>query len=219
MRKAGRAEKLSPIIVIGGGGHAKVLIDALKCLQVPMLGICEKSLPIQARDVLGVPINHTDEQMENYPRQAVLLVNGLGSIKDTGLRREVFQRFRKMGFSFRQVIHPAAVISPETSLGEGVQIMAGAVVQAGVAIGDNSLINTKASVDHDCTIGAHVHIAPGVTISGNVTIEEGVHVGAGATLIQGITIGKNCLIAAGTLVPRNVPPGVTVMGVPGRIRK
>ena len=95
--------------------------------------------------------------------------------------------------------------------------MAGAVIQAGVRVAENTIINTKTSVDHDCQIGSHVHLAPGVTVCGNVKIGDSVHVGSGATIIQGIIVGPRCLIGAGTLVRSNVPAGATVIGVPGRI--
>lgn len=207
------------VIVIGGGGHAKVLIDALKLLNIEIIGISDNNPFLLQKKIVGVPIIFRDQDVQRYSPKDVDLVNGLGGLRDTVARRNIYQEFKGLGFAFRQVVHPATIISPDIFLGEGVQVMAGAVLQAGTQVSENSVINTRASLDHDCLIGPHVHIAPGVTICGNVKIAEGVHVGSGATIIQGITIGRNSLIAAGTLVRRDVPPGATVMGVPGRIRK
>jgi sugar O-acyltransferase (sialic acid O-acetyltransferase NeuD family) len=207
-----------PIIIIGAGGHAKVLIDALKLLGAPILGISAQDSAAVKSEVLGVAVICQNGELKQYPPEGIILVNGLGGVKDTSLRREVFKRLKMLGFAFSQVIHPSAIISADAVLGEGVQVMAGAIIQAGVRIAENALINTKTSVDHDCQIGNHVHLAPGVTVCGNVKIEDSVHVGSGATIIQGIILGPHCLIGAGTLVHKNVPAGATVVGVPGRIR-
>jgi UDP-perosamine 4-acetyltransferase len=101
-------------------------------------------------------------------------------------------------------------------LGEGVQIMAGTVVQPGSKIGDNTILNTRSSVDHDCEIGAHVHIAPGVTLSGGVRVHDDAHIGAGAVLIQGVEVGASSLVAAGSVVIHAVPANTRVAGMPAR---
>jgi UDP-perosamine 4-acetyltransferase len=206
-----------PIIIIGAGGHAKVLIDALKLLTAPILGISEQDSATVNSELLGVAVICKNGELKKYPPEGVTLVNGLGGVKDTSSRREVFERLKMLGYVFSQVIHPSAVISANAVLGEGVQVMAGAIIQAGVRVAENTIINTKTSVDHDCQIGSHVHLAPGVTVCGNVKIGDSVHVGSGATIIQEIIVGPHCLIGAGTLVRSNVPAGATVIGVPGRI--
>jgi sugar O-acyltransferase (sialic acid O-acetyltransferase NeuD family) len=206
-----------PIIIIGAGGHAKVLIDALYLLKAPIKGICLKELNPDHPGLLGIPILCADDELQKFSPESVTLVNGVGGVKDTYQRSEVFTRFKKSGYTFSQVLHPSAVISPNAVLAEGVQVMAGAILQAGVRVAENAVINTNTSVDHDCHIGNHVHLAPGVTICGNVKIGDSVHVGSGATIIQGISVGARSLIGAGTLVHKNVPAGATVIGVPGKI--
>jgi sugar O-acyltransferase (sialic acid O-acetyltransferase NeuD family) len=206
------------LIIIGAGGHAKVLVDALKLLGAQILGISEQDLARVNTELLGVPIICVDRDLERYPPESVTLVNGIGSLKDIALRREVYTRFKRQGYTFSQVIHPTATISAAAALAEGVQVMAGAVIQAGATIGENTVVNTGTSVDHDCRIGSHVYLAPGVTLCGNVQIGDSVHVGSGTTIIPGIIVGPRCLIGAGTLVRKDVPAGATVMGVPGRIK-
>lgn len=144
------------------------------------------------------------------------LVNGLGSVMNTALRADIFNKFKNLGYNFRQVVHPSAIIAKDCILGECVQIMAGAVVNTGTNIAANSIINTGAVVDHECIIGSHVHIAPGVTLSGGVLVGDGSHIGAGATVIQGVSIGRNALIGAGAVVLKDVPPNAKVVGVPAR---
>jgi len=203
-----------PIIVIGGGGHAKVLIDALRLQSPNLLGYTDPALSMQ--DYQGVCHLGDDHIIEKYLPSEILLVNAIGSISWTSLRRQIFEKFKKMGYSFASVIHPSSVISPGASLSEGVQVMAGAIVQTGCHVGINTIINTRVSLDHDCMVGSHVHIAPGVTLSGGVHIEDDVHIGTGTTVIQQIRIHNKSVIGAGSLVIRNVPAHRTVYGVPAK---
>jgi sugar O-acyltransferase (sialic acid O-acetyltransferase NeuD family) len=203
-----------PVIVVGGGGHAKVLVSALLLQNKRILGFVDlnPSLP----PLLGVPHLGDDSRVFLHTPDQVQLVNAVGSIDSTVLRRTVFEKFRDKSYIFESVIHPSAIIAPEVQIADGVQIMAGAVVQPGSHVGCNVIINTGARVDHDCSIEAHAHISPGVTLSGNVLIGEGVHVGTGATIIQGIKIGAAAVVGAGAVVVDDVPAGVTVAGVPAR---
>jgi UDP-perosamine 4-acetyltransferase len=204
-----------PVIVLGSGGHAKVLIEALLLQRREVLGYTD---PDEARKmVLGLSRLGGDQAILEYDPEKLKLVNGVGSIGSTLSRKSLYDRFRKKGYRFQNVAHPSAIIASDVRLEEGVQIMAGAVVQPGSRLGANTIINTGAMVDHDCDVGAHVHIAPGAVLSGNVRIEEGVHVGAGAIIIQGVVIGERSIIGAGTVVLRDVPSCVTVVGVPGKV--
>lgn len=207
-----------PFIVIGGGGHTRVLVDTLLALSANILGFTDYSLENADRDILGIRLLGSDDAILQYPPDSVLLVNGLGSVKSTDKRRGIYDYFKSLGYSFATVIHPASVVSRDVKISEGAQIMAGAVIQPGSRIGKNTLVNTKVSVDHDCTIGDHVHLAPGVTLSGMVSIGSRTHVGAGATVIQGIQIRTDCLIGAGALVLKDIPAGSTAFGVPAEVK-
>lgn len=208
-----------PVIVIGGGGHARVLIDALLASSVTVAGIADPDPSLVSTKILGVPVLGGDEIISSFPAGEIRLVNGIGSVGVLERRKLLFEKFKNMGYIFSSVIHPTAVIANTVELGEGVQVMAGAVIQTGSRIGMNSIINTRSSVDHDCIIGDHSHIAPGVTLSGEVTIGKGSHIGTGATLIQGVCIGEMALVGAGSLVLKKVLSGSTVMGVPARMVK
>lgn len=206
-----------PLIVIGGGGHAKVLIDVLLLNSMTVLGITDPNLTKDKKSILGVPVIGDDDFVLRYSPGNIELVNGLGSIGSTDNRKRLYKYFKDKGYNFAKVLHPSVVLSPHSETGEGVQIMAGAIIQVGSKIGVNSLINTRASIDHDCIIGNHVHIAPGVSLSGGVVVGDDVHIGTGATVIQGIRIGPNSIIGAGALVNKDVSQGMTVMGVPARV--
>jgi len=206
-----------PVIILGAGGHAKVLVDALLASSSVIAGVVTPDSALAGTFLLGVPVLGGDDFVDKYGPAEVNLVNGLGSIGLPVKRQSLFLRFKSMGYKFATVIHPSAILASDVELGEGTQVMAGAVIQAGSCIGSNAIINTRASVDHDCTIGDHVHIAPGVTLSGGVTVCEASHIGTGATVIQGICIGAESLIGAGTLVLKDVQRSTTVVGVPARM--
>jgi sugar O-acyltransferase (sialic acid O-acetyltransferase NeuD family) len=211
--------EMKPLIILGAGGHAKVLIAALMSGPAKILGIAECVGCDKTGDVLGIPIIGDDDDVLRYSPQDVRLINGLGSVSSTESRRELFEKFVALGYHFATMLHATAVISTDVCLGEGVQVMAGAVIQSGTVMGDNSILNTNASIDHDCLIANHVHIAPGATLSGGIHVGEGTLVGAGAVVIQGIEIGSRCVVAAGAVVIHDVAAHTRVAGVPARIMK
>lgn len=206
-----------PVIILGAGGHARVLIDALLATSREISGIVDPDPALKGARILGLPVLGGDEVVTQFPPADVLLVNGLGSVGSPVRRQKIFERFKGMGYSFISVVHPSAVVATQVELGEGGQIMAGAVIQTGSRIGANVIINTRVSVDHDCMIGDHCHLAPGVTLSGGVKIGSGCHLGTAATVIQGITIGEGTVVGAGSLVLKDVAAALTVYGSPAGI--
>ena len=204
------------VILIGGGGHARVILEVLTITGCDVLGFVD-------RDPSAVLAGNVDrlgaeDAVMGYASRDVSLANGIGSVGKPGSRCNWFEVFRKEGYRFSSVIHPAATVSGSVSLGEGVQVMAGAMIQVAAILEDNVLVNTGAVVDHGCRIGSHVHIAPGAVLCGDVSIGERTHVGAGATIIQGVRVGEDCVIGAGSVVVSDVASGETVMGVPARSR-
>jgi UDP-perosamine 4-acetyltransferase len=193
-----------PVIVIGGGGHARVVMDALRLSGVSVLGICDPALPRGSAGPFGIAVLGDDAAVAAYAPAQVDLVNGVGSTQSTEARRQVFETFSRRGYRFAAVVHPAAIVAGDVTLDEGAQIMAGAIIQSGTAVGRDVIVNTGARIDHDCRIGDHVHIAPGATLSGGVVVGAGTHIGVAAAVIQSVTLGHNCLIGAGTVVTRDV---------------
>jgi UDP-perosamine 4-acetyltransferase len=207
------------LIVLGAGGHAKVLIASLRRLGVAVRGCVVAEAAASDRPVLGVPILGDESVLADLDPTTAKLVNGVGSLEPNSTRKQLFEHWSARGWRFAEVIDPHAVIGPETDLGEGAQVMAGAVVQPGVRLGANCILNTRAAVDHDCVIGAHVHLAPGVTLSGGVVIGDDAHLGPGATVVQGVRIGSGAIIAAGAAVVADIGANERVFGVPAKSRR
>jgi len=205
-----------PIIVIGAGGHSKVLLDILLQQNAQIIGIVEDDFNKFDNQILGVKIVGNDDYILNYSPKKIYLVNAIGSAGSMNLRKKIFLKFKQEGYEFARVIHPTAVIGQTVIIQEGAQIMAGAIIQIGSSVGINSIINTKASVDHDCKIKEHVHISPGTIICGNCTVGSCTHVGAGTTIIQNINIGEEVLIGAGSVVVKDIPAKVKAFGVPAK---
>ncbi len=204
------------VIVIGGGGHALVLVDILRLLNVRICGFTDSAGDLGRID--GIRYLGDDQFILGRDTRDIWLVNGIGSASSTAVRREVFLRFQRAGYGFLKIIHPSAIVSPSAVLNEGVQVMAGAVVQPRCVIGANVILNTNSSIDHETSIGAHAHIAPGVTLSGCVDVGEGAHIGTGASVIQNTRIGAGALVGAGAVVIAEVPAGSRVLGVPASVR-
>ncbi|MDD3269530.1 MAG: acetyltransferase [Syntrophomonadaceae bacterium] len=205
-----------PVIILAAGGHSRVLINILQLLKAEIIGITEMDERHSSQLIAGIPVIGADQLIFKYPPNEIELVNGLGRANSSNPRKILYEKFKKAGYSFARIIHPSAIIAGDVELGEGVQIMAGSIIQPGSCIGNNTIINTGVVVDHDVWTGDHVHIAPGATISGGVRIGCGVLIGTGATIIQGISIGDHSLIAAGAVVTCNIEAGITVMGIPAR---
>lgn len=204
------------IIVIGAGGHARVVIDALLSAGESVIGITNAEPERIGGDILGVPVLGTDDVLREHGTEQTRLVIGVASSGLPTARQTIFEGFKEQGYRFANVIHPGSIIGRDVRLGEGAQIMAGAVIQPFAIIGDNAIVNTRAGVDHDCRIGAHAHIAPGATLSGGITVGAGSLVGCGATVIQGVNIGQCVLVGAGASVCHDIADGARVAGTPAK---
>jgi sugar O-acyltransferase (sialic acid O-acetyltransferase NeuD family) len=204
------------LVVIGAGGHARVVVEALRSHHTEIIGFVTNDPQDSTGVMRELPCIGTDGDLLAAGPQGTDLVNGIGSTGKSEVRRKLFDRFRKGGFRFATVVHPAATVASDVVLGEGAQVMAGAVLQPGVVIGANAIVNTGALVDHDVRIGEHAHIAPGACLAGGVTIGTAAHVGAGSTVIQNVRVGDGALIAAGAAVTSDVPAATMVAGVPAR---
>ncbi|MBF0444858.1 MAG: NeuD/PglB/VioB family sugar acetyltransferase [Magnetococcales bacterium] len=212
--------KCESLILLGCGGHGRVLLAALQAGggKKDVIGIIDPVATKLRGTFAEIPLLGQEEELTfNYPPTEVSLLNGVGSVGSTAKRAEVYNKFLQDGYKFATVIHPTANIADDVVVGEGAQIMAGAIIQTGCSIGDNVLINSGVVVEHDTKIADHVHIATGAVVAGGVEIGVGAHIGCGATIIQGVVVGASSVVGAGAVVLDNVPDGVVVVGVPAAV--
>lgn len=198
------------LILIGSGGHAKVLAEAYPKLKSKLVLIMNNGEEIS--DTIFSKIECTDDEkdIQKFDIDEVLLVNGIGSLPFSNTREVIYERFRKIGYEFATIISPEAKVSKQTKISQGVQIMKGAIIQPGVSIGENTIVNTGAIIDHDCQISSHNHIAPGATLSGGVITGKKVHIGTNATIIQSVEIMDECILGAGSILNKDLESGKIV---------
>lgn len=207
------------IVLIGGGGHCKVVISILKKLDnFKIAGIVDN---YKAESLIsGIKIIGTDNDLRNIYKSGIhYALITVGSTKDNTKRYTLFNMAKEIGYKFPVIISPEAIIDESVRIDEGTVIMPGNIINIDSSIGKNCIINTGTIIEHDCKIGNHCHIAPGVHISGAVNIGELSFIGIGTTIIQEITIGKNVTIGAGSVVVKDIPDHVIAVGNPAKIVK
>lgn len=211
--------RASPLVLLGAGGHARVLAALARAAGYQILGVCDPALAADAvSNWEGLEVLGDDGAMERLAPDRVALMLGIGQLATGNLRERLYTSWRARGYEFPALVHPFAWVAPDVVLGPGAQVMAGAVIQPGCEVGENSIINTRASIDHDCLISRNVHVAPGSTLCGSVRVDKCAFIGAGATVIQGVHIGEGAVVGAGVTLVRNLAPNTTVIGAANRLR-
>jgi UDP-perosamine 4-acetyltransferase len=202
------------VIVIGSGGHAKVVIELIRAEGkygiIGCTGLATGGFVLDDVPVLG-----TDSVLPTVLARGVK--KAFIAIGDNRLRLLLLAHAVELGFELINAISPHAVISPSAKLGKGIAIMPGAVINACAQILDGVIINTKAGVDHDCYISDGAHIGPGSALAGNVEIGRESFLGIGTCVVPGIRIGSRAIVGAGSVVIRDIPDDVTALGVPARV--
>ncbi|MFM7037832.1 MAG: acetyltransferase [Planctomycetaceae bacterium] len=209
---------MTRLVVIGAGGHGRVVVDALQRLgQAAECVILDADETQHGGSVLGIPIRGGDELLPALRGEGFSeFLVAIGGLRSFGLRRKLFVAARRAGLSGHVLRHPASVLAESARFGEGSQFLAGAIVNACVSIGENCILNTASVVEHDCRLGADVHVAPRACLAGGVEVGDQVHIGAGAIICENLRIGARSIVGAGAVVIRDVPPDAVVAGVPAK---
>lgn len=201
------------IAVIGFGGHARVVAEAIEASGGEVCGFLDDD-GARAGDswrgwrVIGRPTR--DQVARLGVRSAVI------AIGDPSARAVIATRLEG-ALEWASVVHPSAWISPSAQIGPGAMIMAGAIVQAEAKLGRHTIVNTGATIDHDCLVGDFAHLAPGSRLCGGVTIGTGSLLGTGAIVIPGIAIGEWSILGAGAVATKTIDPNSTAVGVPAQV--
>jgi sugar O-acyltransferase (sialic acid O-acetyltransferase NeuD family) len=188
------------VVIIGAGGHGKVVLDILR----------------DARKHRVVGFLDADESLAGS-KIAGLKVLGPANLLPKRARLQYMQHVTDASLRLCNAIHARSIVSKSAVVGKNVVIAAGAVVCAEAKIGDGAIINTSAVIDHECEIGRAAHTCPTAALAGRVRVGEGAFVGIGAKVIQCLSLGAWSTIGAGAVVTRDVAEATTVVGVPARI--
>jgi UDP-perosamine 4-acetyltransferase len=207
---------MNAIVVVGGGGHAKVVISILRKLKrYRILGYTDLK---DNGAVGGAPYLGSDRELVALavgPKKlnAVLALGQIGLGKS---RYELWTRLHLSGLSFPLIVSPDAIVNEAVSGGEGAVVMDGAVINSGAIIGRGAIVNTNSTIEHDVALADWVHVAPGATISGGVSVGRFSMIGVGATVIEGIKIAAGCMVGAGATVVNDLTEPGVYAGTPAR---
>lgn len=200
---------MKDVIVIGAGGHGKVVADIVGRSGNRVLGFLDDN-PQAPAQVAGIPVLGGVDRWVQYPDAEYLIAIGNAKV-----RRQLSEKLQ--GVRWHTAIHPSAVISDlGVSIGEGTVIMAGAIVNPGAAVGRHCILNTASVVEHDNAIGDYAHISVGAKLAGTVRIGDGCWVGIGAVVSNNLTVCSDCMIGAGAVVVKNITESGVYVGVPAR---
>jgi sugar O-acyltransferase (sialic acid O-acetyltransferase NeuD family) len=207
------------IFLLGGGGHARVLLDIISLVHPDwQVGILDRDISLYGTHIMGAHVIGGDDLMDKISIEfaGARFSVSLGSVGECGPRRRLFDHALALGLSPEILVHPTAIVSGFAGVMEGAQLLPACVVNAGASIGRNVIINSGAIVEHNCVIMDHAHVATGASLASSVTVGEGAHIGVGASVRQGVRIGEGALVGAGAAIVKDVPPGAVVVGVPAR---
>lgn len=206
---------MKKIVLIGAGGHCKVIIDIIKSIgKYEIVGITDKT----NKSVLGIPIIGDDSMLKKiYDEGVTNAFICIGGLNNPNVRNIIYSKLKNIGFNIPVLIHNRAIVSPFAEIDEGTCVMPGAIINAGAVIGKNCILNSGSIVEHDCNIGENTHISPNSSIAGGVNIGVNTHIGVGSSIIEGKVIGNNVTIGAGAVVIDNIKDNSLAVGVPAKV--
>ncbi len=197
------------LILIGGGGHCKSVIEVVESAGYHILGILDRPSEM-GKDVLGYKIIGTDDEIPNFIDNAQFLVT-VGQIKSADIRIKLHQLVKNAGGTFAIVIASTAHVSQYAQIGEGTVVMHKAFINANAQIGKGCILNTMCNIEHDAIIGDYCHISTGAMVNGSVTIGANCFIGSQSVVANNISICDNVVVAAGAVILKNITkPGIYI---------
>jgi sugar O-acyltransferase (sialic acid O-acetyltransferase NeuD family) len=204
-----------PLVIVGAGGHARVILDIAQSLDHPVFAFVDKRKAVSAID--GIPVVGSIHELSGNPEGYEFVV-GIG---DNFIRARAIASLIAVlpEIRFATLVHPSATIARSCLVDIGTVVMAAAVVNPGSRIGKHCIVNTQASIDHDNEIGNFVSLAPRSVTGGNVVVADYSAICLGASVVHGAKIGKHSIVGAGAVVLKDIPEFSVAIGVPARISR
>ena len=209
---------MTKVIVVGAGGHARVLVSLLGYLpQIEIVGVADRDDSSLGEEIGGTRVIATWDALPEWRSRGVEgVVLALGNNE---LRRRMFHAVQAMGFRVLGLRHPTALVEPGAVIGPGSVLCAGVMVCAAAQIGKNVLLNTGVIIEHECRIGDHAQIASGARLGGRVTVGDRAFIGLGSSVKDQLCIGRDVIVGAGSVVVSDLAQGVVAYGVPARVAR
>lgn len=191
------------ILLIGGGGHCRAVIDVLELAKIPIAGIVDKLRT--GETVLGYPVVGTDDDMPDLARTYSKALVTVGQIKSAEVRAKLFTLATDLGFTLPAIVSPLAHVSRHAQIGAGTVVMHFANVGPGASVGENCILNTQCNIEHDATVSDCCHISTGAILNGHVQVEKWSFIGSRTVCREGVNVGEHSLVGMGCVVRKDIP--------------
>lgn len=208
---------MKPLVLVGGGGHCKSVIDVAESAGYEILGVLDMPENV-GKDVLAYKVIGTDDDIPAYADNVEFVIT-VGQIKSNATRKKIAERIAKAGGKLATVIAVDAYVSKYAEIGEGTVVMHKAFVNAGAKVGKNCIINTMVNIEHDVVICDFCHISTGAMVNGDCKIERNCFIGSQCVLANGITISEGIILGAGSFVRKSITEQGVYFGNPATIKK
>lgn len=193
---------MKPLILIGGGGHCKSVIEAAESAEYQILGVLDMPEDV-GKEILSFKVIGTDDDIPAYVDKAEFVIT-VGFIKSPATRIKLYNKVKEVGGKLATIVASTAHVSKYATIGEGTVVMHQAFVNAGAKIGDNVILNTFTNVEHDAVIGDQCHISTGTMVNGDCKVGNNCFIGSQSVLANGITIGDDIIVGAGSLIRKSI---------------
>ncbi len=203
---------MKELIIIGAGGHGKVVADIAKKNGYKIISFLDDSVQKQLESYSIVGTTDDIDMIHKKDNEVDFFI----AIGNNVVREQVFKKFQEKEITFPVLIHPSAIVDETVKIGRGTVVMANAVINVGTTIGKNCIINTGSTVDHDCILEDYVHVSPGVHVAGTVHLGKRTWLGIGSSIINNINICDDVIVGAGTTVINHIDSSGKYVGMPLR---
>lgn len=193
---------MKPLILIGGGGHCKSVIEAAESAGYSILGVLDMPEDI-GKEILSTKVIGTDDDIPSYVYKAEFVIT-VGFIKNPAIRIKLYNKVKEADGKLATIVASTAYVSKYATIGEGTVVMHHAFVNAGAKVGNNVILNTFTNIEHDAVIGDQCHISTGTMVNGDCKVGANCFIGSQSVLANGITIGDDIIVGAGSLVRKSI---------------
>lgn len=190
------------LILLGGGGHCKSVIEAAESAGYSILGVLDMPENI-GKKILSTKVIGTDDDIPSYVNKAEFVIT-VGFIKNPDIRIKLYNKIKEVGGRLTTVVASTAYVSKYAELGDGTVVLHQAFVNAGAKVGKNVILNTAVNIEHDAEIGDHCHISTGTMVNGECKVGECCFIGSQSVLANGISVGDNIIVGAGSFVRKSI---------------